>query len=72
MHSDTSVPTLDEPLLTQKQAAALLVLHPRTLRKLTAEGQVRAVRPTGRRAIRYRRSDIEALVERRAGGGDAC
>lgn len=69
MNSPASVPTLAEPLLTQTEAAALLTLHPRTLRRLTAEGHVRAVHLG--RAIRYRRSDLATFVERRAGGGEA-
>lgn len=47
-------------------AATLLGLKVSTIRKLTLKGELPAVYPTGRRAVRYRVKDIEALVRMRS------
>jgi excisionase family DNA binding protein len=52
-------------LLTADEAARFLGLKSPTIRRLTAEGELPAVHPTGRRAVRYRMKDLEALVRLR-------
>ncbi len=52
-------------LLTADEAADFLGLKTCTVRKLTYTRELPCVRPTGRRAVRYRRSDLEALIRRR-------
>ena len=52
-------------LLTADEAARFLGLKSPTIRRLTAEGELPAVLPTGRRAVRYRMKDLEALVRLR-------
>ena len=58
-------------LLTAIEAGQLLGLKLATIRRLTWSRELPAVRPTGKRAVRYRRSDLEALLQLRttpAGG----
>jgi excisionase family DNA binding protein len=55
-------------LLTVAETAEMLGLKPSTIRKLVARREIPVVRPTGRRAIRFRLSDIVAIVNRREGG----
>jgi excisionase family DNA binding protein len=56
---------MSEPLLlTEEQAAARLLMHPRTLRKLRHEGAIRYVALTGRK-IAYREDDCTAFIENR-------
>lgn len=50
--------------MTEEQAAERLLMHPRTLRKLRQEGQIRYVRITSRK-IGYRPEDCAAFAERR-------
>ena len=50
--------------LTAEDAAAFMKLHPRTLARMAARGEL-AVAKIGRHA-RYRRSDLESFLERRA------
>jgi hypothetical protein len=49
--------TLDEPLLTEAEAAALLRLHPRTLARLRRAGRG-PMHLTINTDIRYRRADL--------------
>ena len=56
----------DDRLLTAAEAGRLLGLMPSTIRKMTWAGDLPYVRPTGKRAVRYRRSDLEALVRMRS------
>jgi len=53
--------------LTADDAAAFLKLHPRTLARMAARGEL-AVAKIGRHA-RYRRSDLDGFLERRARAG---
>ncbi len=56
---------LEERLLTAAEAGRLLGLMPSTIRRMTWAGELPTVRPTGRRAVRYRLSDLEALLRMR-------
>jgi hypothetical protein len=57
---------VSEPLLlTEEEAASLLLMHPRTLRKLRQAGAIRYVAVTGRK-IAYRPEDCEAFVQERS------
>jgi excisionase family DNA binding protein len=60
-------------LLTAEEAGKFLGLKTSTIRRLTFERQLPCVRPTGKRAVRYRLRDLEALLRRRTpprrGGG---
>ncbi len=65
-------------LLTAEQAAEFLALKLSTIRKMTYRRELPACRPTGRRAVRYRVSDLQAMLRRRSlpalqldGGGRA-
>lgn len=53
-------------LVNLETAAHLLGLRPVTVRKMTRRGDIAVVRPTGKRAIRYRIADLEALVQLRS------
>ena len=52
-------------LLNAEQAGRVLGLKAATVRRLAAGGELRAVRPTGKRALRFQLRDLEALVRRR-------
>lgn len=56
-----------EELLTLKQAADILKVHPGTLRRWDQEGRLKAVRIGYRKGVgdrRYRPEDIEAYIKR--------
>jgi excisionase family DNA binding protein len=53
-------------LLTAEEAAAYLGLKVATIRRLTYTRELPFVKVTGRRAVRYRLSDLEALVRVRS------
>lgn len=53
-------------LMRVKEAAQYLAMSPRTVATLTARGTLSAVR-FGKRCVRYRRADLDALVAQRAG-----
>ncbi len=53
-------------LLTAREAATLLGLQPSTIRRMTWAGELPAVRPTGKRCVRYRLSDLEGLLRMRS------
>jgi len=57
---------LDDRLVDAETAGALLGLKLGTIRKLTRCGELPAVYPTGRRTVRYRLKDLEALVRMRS------
>jgi excisionase family DNA binding protein len=62
-----------ERLLTAAETGQFLGLRLGTIRKMTSEGRLPVVRPTGTRCVRYRLSDLEALVRSRSipvGGGN--
>jgi excisionase family DNA binding protein len=65
---------IQDRLLTAAEAGRFLGLQTSTIRRMTSAGQLPVVRPTGRRAVRYRLSDLEALLRMRTqpmrGGGD--
>jgi excisionase family DNA binding protein len=56
-----------QPLLTQRQAAALLCLSERTLERFRTSGAGPRFVRCGK-SIRYRQSDVEAWIERRSVG----
>ncbi len=56
---------LEDRLLTAAEAGRLLGLMPSTIRRMTWAGELPTVRPTGKRAVRYRLSDLEALLRMR-------
>ena len=53
-------------LLDVNQAAELLGLKVSTIRKLTMQGALPVVRPTGQRAVRYARRDLDDLIRLRS------
>ncbi len=64
-----------ERLLTAEEAGQFLGLKTSTIRRLTYTRELPCVHPTGRRAVRYRVSDLEALLRMRSqparvGGGE--
>ena len=59
--------TLDR-LVTAEEAATFCGLKVATIRKLTYQRAIPCVRPTGRRAVRYRLSDLQKLMALRTQG----
>ncbi len=64
-----------ERLLTAEEAGQFLGLKTSTIRRLTYTREIPCVHPTGRRAVRYRLRDLEALLRMRSqparvGGGE--
>jgi excisionase family DNA binding protein len=62
-------------LLTAEEAGEFLGLKTSTIRRLTYTRELPVVRPTGRRAVRFRLRDLEALLRMRSqparvGGGE--
>ena len=53
-------------MITAEEAARFLGLRLSTIRRLTAEGGLPCVRPTGKRAVRYRLRDLEDLARLRS------
>lgn len=51
-----------EELLTLREAAGILKVHPNTLRLWDKKGVLKAVRIGIKRARRYRKEDIEAFI----------
>ncbi len=65
---------LVDHLVNAESAAKILGLQVSSIRKLTYLRQIPCVRPTGRRCVRYRVSDLLDLIRRRtqperSGGG---
>ena len=56
----------DRRLITAEEAARFLGLKLSTIRRLTAQGGLPCVRPTGKRAVRYRLRDLEDLARLRS------
>lgn len=52
-------------LLIAEEAASFLGLKVSTVRRMTYTRELPCVHPTGRRAVRYRLSDLEALLRMR-------
>ena len=57
---------LEDRLVDAETASSILGLRLDTVRKLTRKGELPFVRPTGRRAVRYRITDLEALLRMRS------
>lgn len=55
----------DEELLTSEQVARMLAMSPMTVRRLRMSGEGPPWIRVGKRAIRYRRGDVEAWLRRR-------
>lgn len=55
-----------ERLLNAEEAAAHMGLKVATIRRMTYTRELPCVHPTGRRAVRYRLSDLEALLRMRS------
>jgi len=53
-------------LLTAEEAGQFLSLKTSTIRRLTYTRELPCVRPTGKRAVRYRLRDLEALLRMRS------
>ncbi|HEX2194324.1 MAG TPA: GAF domain-containing protein, partial [Candidatus Limnocylindria bacterium] len=70
LHRDRA--TEHEPLLSVAQAAALLGVHPNTIRVWTEAGRLAAYRINARGDRRYRRSDVEALLAEGADNGEGA
>ncbi len=51
-------------ILTLTEVSEMLHLHPNTLRNYDANGTLKALRMGKKRTRRYRRSDIEAFVQK--------
>ena len=54
---------VEKPVFTFPEAAALLSLHPLTLRRMAARGEIEVVRFG--RAVRIPRDQLDQLIERR-------
>ena len=61
-----AVTNQDPKLLTAAEAADYLGLKVSTIRRLTYTRELPVVRPTGKRAVRYRLSELEALLRARS------
>ncbi len=53
-------------LLTAEEAARYMDLQVSTVRRLCYEKRLPVVRPTGRRCVRFRMSDLERLLRARS------
>jgi excisionase family DNA binding protein len=56
---------ITDRLLTAEEAAHFMGLKVATIRKLCYQRRLPVVRPTGKRATRFRRKDLEALFRER-------
>jgi excisionase family DNA binding protein len=56
----------EDRLLTAAEAGRFLGLKPSTIRRMTYLVELPVVRPTGKRAVRYRLSDLDALLRMRS------
>lgn len=55
-----------EKLLNAEEAGQFLGLKTSTIRRMTYTRELPCVHPTGKRAVRYRLSDLEALLRMRS------
>lgn len=55
-----------DQLLTAEEAGRLLRLKTSTIRRLTHTRELPCCRPTGKRCVRYRLSDLQALIRMRS------
>lgn len=55
-----------EKLLNAEEAGQFLGLKTSTIRRLTYTRELPCVHPTGKRAVRYKLSDLEALLRMRS------
>lgn len=55
-------------LLDEKEAAAIYVMTVSTLRNWRSKGEGPRFLKVGKRAVRYRRADLEAFIAAGAGG----
>lgn len=53
-------------MLTAEEAGKFLGLKTSTVRRMTYTRELPCVRPTGRRCVRYRLRDLEALLRMRS------
>ena len=53
-------------LLTAEEAGEFLGLQTSTIRRLTYTRELPCLHPTGKRAVRYRQSELEALLRQRS------
>lgn len=54
-----------DELVTAETAGRILGLKTSSIRRMTHKRELPCVRPTGRRAVRYRRRELEALLRAR-------
>lgn len=66
--SKTQITGLQRPFLTRNEAADLLGISNRTIRRYELAGMNKSIR-LNKRVIRYRRTDIEAMLTRFESGG---
>jgi len=52
-----------DPLLTTREVAGLLHIHPNTLRRWSEQGRIIAYRITPRGDRRFKKSDIERFID---------
>lgn len=61
-------PIIQDPLLTDAEAAAYLTIKPHTLAVWRTSGRYRLVYVKCGRLVRYRKSDLDAFLARRTMG----
>ncbi|MDE2097205.1 MAG: helix-turn-helix domain-containing protein [Patescibacteria group bacterium] len=60
----TATDKVESELLSKRQAAQLLGIGVRTVERFVARGVLIPVRPAGIRAVRFKRGDLLAWVEK--------
>lgn len=56
----------EDRLLSAEEAGRFLGLKLSTIRRMTSERELPCVHPTGRRLVRYKLSDLEAIIRMRS------